>query len=90
MIWWGITESNARLEVRGGGCTPSEAGKFCSFETRIVQFGEYFWGANLAQAMSKNNNSIDLTDTNFCVLGEILVKILLESLKISHFSFFFF
>ena len=43
----GITEPHACLDVQGGGCVrgdvpPSVAGKFCIFETWIVQFGEYF------------------------------------------------
>ena len=35
----------------------------------------------------KKTSSMDLADP-FCILGEILVNILLESYKISHFSFF--
>ena len=29
--------------VSGGDVPPSEAEKFCIFETGIVQFDEYFW-----------------------------------------------
>ena len=65
-----------------GGVTPSEAGKFCIYETGIMQFGEYS-GADLEQAMSKEKKQFCGPDwPKFCILGKMVVKILLESLVI--------
>ena len=61
----------------------------------------YFWnwnhaiwwillGANLGHVVERGTSSVDLTDPNCVFWEEILVKTLLESLKISHFSFSFF
>ena len=53
-LWWfvggggGEEHHSAKCSLQHtggilGGYAPSEAGKFCIFETGIVPFGEYFW-----------------------------------------------
>ena len=58
-----------------------EAGKFCVFGNRIMQYGKILFGTNLEQMMSKKHSSLGLTDPNFAIWEKILIK----SLKISHF-----
>ena len=64
--------------VSEGRCAPSEAGKFCIFETGIVQL-LILLGANLQQVMMSKKTV--LYWPKFCILGVILVKIVSKNWK---------
>ena len=60
-------------EVSEGDVPPSEAVKFCIFETGIVQFNEYFW-VQIKSRQYLKNMFYGPDWLKFCILGEILVN----------------
>ena len=58
-----------------GDVPPSEAGKFCIFETGIGQFDEYFWEQIYSRWWWVKNQFYRPDWPKFCILGVILVKI---------------
>ena len=64
-----------------GDVPPSEAGKFCIFETGIVQFDEYFWEQICSRWWWVKNQFYRPDWPKFCILGVILVKIVSKNWK---------
>ena len=60
----------------------SEAGKFCIFETGIVQFDEYFWEQIYSRWWWVKKKQFYKSDwPKFCILWVILVKIVSKNWK---------
>ena len=79
-----LVGSDFVLYTRGclrGDVPPSEAGKFCIFETVIVQFDEYFWEQIYSRWWWVKNQFYRPSWPKFCILGVILVKIVSKNWK---------